>query len=542
MKSREEIKQRIKSMSEDELVDLFINNERKDEKLVQKDQELNWYKEQLAILNKLRFSSKSEKVIMGQLNLFNEVEDIHDNPIVEVETKQPKKAKKKKAREANFSALPTKVIHHELEDKTCELCGTAMKELAPQVIDVLKYQPARYTIERHVVHQYICTKCTDENLKAEIVEAEGAPNRLIKGSVVSPSVVAGIVFNKYVSGTPLYRQEQELKRKKVEISRANMSNWLMKCGELLKPLYMKMWKDVRELYHVHMDETTVIVLEDKQENSREKSYMWLIVSGKHETKQIAFYRYNETRVHETAKEMIGAEYEGSIHCDGYEAYHKLEKATIIGCMAHARRKFVEAMEANALHKQAKELSGQKLKDFCEENAIYGNIVYIVDQIKKLFEYESDYIKKEFTPDQIKERRQKEQKPILDELFSFLEKHQDEYSGKSKMQVAITYALNQKEYLMSYLEDGETEISNNRGERMIKPFVMGRKNWLFSKTKSGAEMSSIYYSLIESAKLNHLDIHSYLEYILTQIQEEGKSVDYSKLLPYSPNLPEYLKIK
>lgn len=286
MKNREEIKQKIKSMSEDELVDLFINSEQKDQEITkrnqiidknkqeiqQKSEEISWYKEQLAILNKLRFSSKSEKVIMGQLNLFNEAEDIHDN-LAETETEPvQKKAKKKKQREANFSKLPTKVIHHELEDMECEVCGSQMKELAPQVIDVLKYQPARYTIERHIVHQYICSECTDENLKAEIVEAQGAPVRLIKGSVVSSSVVAGIAFGKYVNGTPLYRQEQELKRKKVEISRANMSNWLMKCGDMLRPIYEQMQEDMRRLGHIHMDETTTTVLEDKQEADREKSY------------------------------------------------------------------------------------------------------------------------------------------------------------------------------------------------------------------------------------------------------------------------------
>ena len=250
MKNREEIKKKIESMSKEELIDMYI--------------EAEWYKEQIALLNKNRYGSKSEKIICGQLNLFNEIEDIYDNTVDEEEPTS-KKARKPKKREANFSKLPTKVVEHELEDKNCGLCGTGMKELAPQIIDVLKYQPARYTIERHIVHQYICPQCTDENLEAEIVIADGAPKRLIKGSVVSPSVVTGIVFNKYVSGTPLYRQEQELKRKKIEISRANMSNWLMKCGDLLKPVVKLMTEEIRHQEHIHMDETTVLVLEDKKE-------------------------------------------------------------------------------------------------------------------------------------------------------------------------------------------------------------------------------------------------------------------------------------
>lgn len=563
MKKRDEIKKKLKSMSEDELVDLFINKENElnqkngklnekttelnkktielNEKMTElneKTTELNWYKEQLALLNKLRFSSKSEKIISGQLNLFNEVEDVYDMPAIE-ET-PIHRGKKKKTREANYSALPTKTIHHELEDKNCPICGTQMRELAPQVIDVLKYQPARYTMERHIVHQYICPACTDENLEAEIFSAEGAPKRLIKGSVVSSSVVAGIAFNKYVSGTPLYRQEQELKRKKVEISRANMSNWLMKCGKLLQPIYEQMNEDMKELSHIHMDETTTIVLEDR--NERSKSYMWLVVSGKHEMKQMAIYRYHENREHAFAKEMIGEDYRGSIHCDGYEAYHKFEYAKILGCMAHARRYFIEALEISPHHNKAKKLKGEQLKEYCEKNPSYGNIVHVVGLMKRLFVFEQRYQEENLIPEEIEKRRQEEQKPILDELFECLNKYQDEYSAKSKMGSAITYALNQKQYLENYLRDGEAEISNNRGERLIKPFVMGRKAWLFSNTKSGAEMSAIYYSLIESAKLNHLDIQDYLEYVLNQIAEHGEDIDYRVLTPYAKELPITIKVK
>lgn len=528
MENREEIKKKIESMSKEELIDFYM----------EKDSEIAWYKEQLTLMNKLRYSTKSEKTICGQLNLFNEVEDIHDIP---VEDTEQVKVKKKKSREANFSKLPTKTIHHELEDKHCEICGTEMSELAPQVIDVLKYQPARYVVERHVVHQYICPTCTDENLEAEIIIAEGAPTRLIKGSAVSPSVVAGIAFNKYVSGTPLYRQEQELKRKKVEISRANMSNWLMKCGELLRPLYEQIQEDLRDLSHIHMDETTVVVLEDKKDQGRSKSYMWLVASGKYEEKQMAVYRYHESREYEFAKEIIGSDYTGGIHCDGYEAYHKFRHAKIYGCMAHARRYFVEAMEISPHHKSAKKLKGEALKRYCEDHPSYGNLVYIVNSIRELFHMEKSYVEKQLTIEQIKEKRQAEQKGKLEELFAYIEKIQGEYTTKSKTGKAITYALNQKQYLMNYLEDGASEISNNRGERMIKPFVMGRKAWLFSNTKSGAEMSSIYYSLIESAKLNDLDIHEYLEYVLTQLQENPGQTDIQYLLPYSKELPNIIRV-
>ena len=537
MKNREEIKQKIESMSQDELVDFFIN---KEQKLTEQEQELKWLKEQMAMLNKLRFSTKSEKVISGQLNLFNEVEDVVDNSEEVEEETVPAKQKKKKRKEANFSKLPTRIIEHTLEDTHCEVCGSNLKELASQIIDVLKYQPARYVVERHIVHQYICPTCTDENLEAEITIASGAPKRLIKGSVVSASVVAGIACNKYVDGTPLYRQEQELKRKKVEVSRANMSNWLMKCGEKLEPLYQKMQEDFKSLAHTHMDETTVTVLEDKKEG-RQKSYMWMGCSGKWEEKQMALYFYHENREHSYALEIMGEAYAGGIHSDGYEAYHKFEKAMIFGCMAHARRKFVEAMEVDAQHAIAKKMKKEQLPVFYKEHPSYANIVNIIDQIRYLFQWEQAYIDEKITPKEIAKRRQEEQTSVLDELFKRLEQYREEYTNQSKMGKAIQYALNQKAYLMNYLKDGASELSNNRGERQIKPFVIGRKNWLFSNTKSGARMSSIYYSLMESAKLNHLDIHGYLEYVLEEIQNKGETLDYNKLLPYASELPKSLKI-
>ena len=159
-------------------------------------------------------------------------------------------------------------------------------------------------MERYVVHQYVCPACSEENLESEIIAAPGAPKRLISGSKVSPSVVAGITFNKYVSGTPLYRQEQELKRKKVEISQATMSNLLMSCARKPSPLYEQMLNGLGKQSHIHMDETTLTVLEDKAQGERQKSYMWVGVSGKWEAKPLAVYYYNECRAEALAKEIL----------------------------------------------------------------------------------------------------------------------------------------------------------------------------------------------------------------------------------------------
>lgn len=445
----------------------------------------------------------------------------------------------------DLSKLPKKIIEHVLENKLCDSCGEEMKELAPEIIDVLKFQPARYYVERHIVHQYICKRCSDEidengEIKAKIVSAPGAPQRLIKGSLASASVVAGLAFNKYVSGTPLYRQEQELKRKKVPITRANMSNWLMRSSnDYLAPLYEIMKKDIRKCNHVHLDETTVTVLEEKAERTS-KNYMWIAGSGKWEENQMALYFYHQNREHAFAQQVIGTDYSGSIHCDGYEAYDKLLKAIKCGCMSHFRRYVFEAYE---LDKGSKIKNKVELEDYLKNHASFRHINHILKEIKYFFECESRYNEERLTPEQIHQRRQVDQKERLDELFAYLLEIEPMFSKKSKAGEAIRYGINQREKLKNYINDGYAEISNNRGERMVKPFVMGRKAWLFSNTISGAESSSIYYSLIESAKLNHLDIQKYLEYVLETLSkiEEPSTEDYRKVLPYSKELPLDLKI-
>ncbi|MEG1313566.1 MAG: IS66 family transposase [Bacilli bacterium] len=482
-------------------------------------------------------------MIHGQLNLFNEIEDIADTATVENENITIIKKKKSKKKEADFSKLATKVIDHRLEDIHCDICGTEMIELAPIIIEVLKYEPARYFIERHIIHQHLCKKCTDDNLEAEIVKAPGSPKRLIKGSYASASVVSGIAFNKFVSGVPLYRQEQELTRKKVPISRANMSNWLMRCcNDKIKPIYQLMCEDMRKSNHTHMDETSVVVLEDKKDSERQKSYMWIATTGKWEEKQMALYFYHINREYAFAKEIIGNNYSGNIHCDGYEAYRKFENATVLGCLAHARRRFVIAMEVDPLHKELKGKSEADKRQLISKNPSYSKILYVINEIKYLFECEAKYIEKKYTPAQIELHRLEDQQKRVDELFIYLEKRQFEFLPKSKMGMAISYALNLKNDLTNYLKDGKAEISNNRGERCVKPFVIGRKNWLFCNTKSGAECSSIYYSIIESAKMNHLDIHKYLEYLLEQLTqiENPTETDLQRLLPYSKQLPASLK--
>lgn len=525
--------------NEEELLALLAE---KDAKLEELENQVAWLTQRIEAMNKVKFGSKSEKVIDGQLNLFNEIEEFVDVTVVEPEVSK-KKVKVKKFKEADFSKLPSVTIHHELKDTECKDCTRNMKELAPTVINVLKYQPAVYTIEKHVTHNYVCKPCTDDSDLMVTVSAPGAPARLIEGSIASSSVIAGLVTDKFCKAIPLYRNEQELKRKGVPISRANMSNWLnTTCDLYLSDLYDVMKEDLKNQAVIHMDETTVTVLEDKKDGTRSKSYEWIMISGQHEENQIAIYQYNQTREHKFAQELLG-NFSGFVQSDGYEAYQKIPNITNVGCMAHARRKFMEAMETHALHKSYLKLDKESKKSFLEKNPSYYNTVLILNKMSILFDQERHLIGLS-APERYAERK-KMSEQVVKELFETIHGLKDLYPNKSKMGVAITYAINNEIYLRNYLLDGRLELSNNRAERAVKPFVIGRKNWLFSNSKNGAQTSSIYYSIIETTKLNNLDPHMYLEYVLDElsnIPKDKRKAAIRNLLPYSISLPSTIRAK
>ena len=366
MKNREELKAKLKEMSDDEIVDMMIEKQK-----VQA--ELDYLKEQISLLKKSRYASKSQQVPSIQLNLFNEMEDVQDHPAEEAEV-ITKKVKNKKKKEMDLSKLPKKIIEHILEVKICADCGSEMKELSPEIVDVLKISSCKILC-RTSHHTSICMQTLSEEInedgeiKAKIVSAPNTEKRLIKGSLASASVVAGLAFNKFVSGTPLYRQEQELKRRGVPISRASMSNWMMRCSDdYLKPLYELMKKDIAAVNISIWMKQQLPFLKKKAERTG-KDYMWLMCSGKWEEQQMAIYCYHKNREHAFAKEMIGEDYSGKIHCDGYEAYEKFEKATPgSGCMAHFRRYVYEAYELDA---GSKIKSRTELQEYAKTHEAFG---------------------------------------------------------------------------------------------------------------------------------------------------------------------------
>jgi transposase len=382
----------------------------------------------------------------------------------------------------------------------------------------LKITPATVEVVEHVTYTYACRECEKNGEETPIAKSK-AVEPVIPGSIASPSIVAYIMAQKYVNAMPLNRQANEFERLGIELSRQTMANWVIKCAEeWLSPIYSLMKEELLKKEVLHADETVVQVLKEPGKTAQSNSYMWLYRTSGDIDDAIVLYEYQPDRKY-TRPENFLKGFRGYLHADGYEAYHKLPKdITICGCFSHCRRKFDEALKALAAREQigSKALQG---KNYCDK-------LFKIEQDIATLNVEDKFIK-----------RQELSKPILDEFLSWL--NNCNALPKSALGKAVTYALNQWTYLTNYLLDGRCELSNNRAERSIKLFVIGRKNFLFCDSVNGAKSSAIIYSIIETAKENNLNPMKYLIYVfekMPNIDFRNKPEKLKELLPWS-NLPQ-----
>ncbi len=291
---------------------------------------------------------------------------------------------------------------------------------------------------------------------------------------------------KFVMYSPLYRLEQKFNREGLKLSRQTMANWVLNASDTwLRPIYDVLHRDLCRKSVLHGDEITLQVLKESGKSATNKSYMWLYrTSGCAET-PIVLYEYQPSRKAAHAEEFLKG-FSGWLHADGYQGYHKLpENIRVVGCWAHARRKFDEALQT------------VPEEDRKNSMAAIGECY-----CTKLFHLEEPLA--ELSPEERYAKRLELEKPVLDALLVWANENAPKTAPKSALGKALHYLLEQWPYLVRYLEDGRLELSNNRAERSIKPFVMGRKNWLFANTPAGAQSSAVIYSLIETAKESNLD--------------------------------------
>ena len=493
----------------------------------------DWLLEQLKLKNRKLFGQSAEaatEAALEQLSFIFDEAEAQDKTSYTVEPKASVKGYTRRRKSGSIEdvipeGLPVETVEHRLpeEERKCPECGQPMEEIGKEVRRTLKIIPPQYSVLEDITYTYACKRCEQETGDAVLVKTAHEPV-VLPGSYASAEAIAQIMTQKYVMHIPLYRQEQELNRAGLKLSRQTMSNWLLHASDdWLRPVYDALHKSLCAQEVLHADETTLQVLKEPGKSAVSKSYMWLYRTSGCADKPIVLYEYKPNRKPENAKSFL-QDFSGWLHADGYQGYHTLpENIRVVGCWAHARRKFDEALSTLP--------EGSRSGSPAAKGVAY---------ITRLFVLEKTFA--ELSPEKRLEKRLEQAQPVLGELLAWVNTLLPKTAPKSALGKALAYTAEQWKYLTRYLEDGRLELSNNRAERSIKPFVMGRKNWLFANTPAGAQSSAVIYSLIETAKENGLDPYRYLLHVLkTAPKLDHADPDWAvPLLP--ENAPEECKCK
>ena len=486
--------------------------------------QVNNLTEMVMLLRKEKFGPSSEKTpkqVDGQLSLFNEAEVEADASVPEPISKEVKgyvRNNPKTKREEIIKDLPVREILCETakEEQYCGHCNSALRPIGKEVVrEELEYIPAKLQIVRYVRMSYECPRC--KHTERPFIKKALTPTSLMNHSLASPSSVANVMYQKYVNSVPLYRQEKEWERMGLSLSRATMANWVIRCSQdYLMPVVEHLQKKLLERDIVHCDETPVQVLKEEGKKPQTKSYMWLYRTGDDGKPPVILYDYQPSRNGDHAVVFL-KDFKGFVHSDGYSGYNKLTGITRCGCWAHLRRKFIEAIPKKTGTDEP--LTNAEIgRDYCNQ----------------LFEIERDL--KHLSPEDRRLKRLELEKPILEAFWCWLE-NLNVLNG-SALGKAVTYAKNQRKYMENYLLDGRCSISNNAAENAIRPFTVGRKNWLFADTPKGASASAAVYSIIGTAKANGLNVYTYLEYLLLYMPDtdwRNNPEELDMLMPWAEDV-------
>jgi len=464
--------------------------------------------EQLNLALAKRYAASSEKISPDQVCMFDEaeinvpaVEDADDDVIL-----VPAHKRKKRGRKPLPDNLPRIDVVHELSEseRHCDHDGRLLTEIDEVISEQLDIIPAKIQVIRHIRKKYAC-RC------GQCIKTAPLPAQPIPRSLASPGLLAHIVVSKYQDALPLYRQETILRRIGVDIPRATLANWMIQAGSLIQPVINLLRDRLLDYDILQMDETTVQVLNEAGKAAQSKSYLWVQRGGPPD-QPVVLYDYNPGRGAGVPRRLL-AGFTGSLQTDGYDGYNAVVAAnalTHVGCMAHARRKFSEAVKAQGKNKK-------------KGKAHQGLIL-----IQKLYQIEQQA--RRLAPEDRYARRQQQARPVLDELRSWLDDSLPLVPPTSATGKALHYLRREWEKLIRYLDDGRIEIDNNGAENAIRPFVVGRKNWLFSASVKGVKASANLYSLIETAKANGLEPYAYLRHLFTELPKAETVEAIEALLP------------
>lgn len=490
--------------------------------ITDKDTVIQELTEKVELLKAWYFSKRSEKQAKPtreetQYWLFDEAEfAAQEKPEQESEKIQvPAHSRAKKGRKPISPIYPREEIVHDIteEEKICA-CGCKLTRIGEVVSEKLDIIPQKIRVLRHIRPKYACRNCEGTEDDGPTVKISPAQPQLIKQGIVTPGLLAYILVNKFCDGLPFYRQNRMFDRLGVDISRSTMSHWALLAAEKCEPLIERYLARLRQGAIINMDETPLQVLNEPGRKNTAKSYMW-VARGGADGKPLVLFRYDPSRSGSVAQKIVG-DFQGFLQTDGYIGYQALgetDNITHVGCLAHARRKFMEVLKAGSKNKK-------------------GTASTVVDLIGKIYHLESQAKKASFSHKAIMEMRETKVKSILDKIKNLLSNAMDSVPPKSLLGKAISYSMGQWPRIEAYLQDARLTPDNNIAENAIRPFAVGRKNWLFSGSPRGAKASAVLYSLIETAKANGLNPYEYLIHVFEQIPLVKKSSDLERLLPWA----------
>ena len=478
--------------------------------------EIKILNEQIKSLQDKLFGSKTEKVHWddNQLSLFDIPEP--ECPILEEPEKitVPSHTRKKGGRKPLPENLPRIEVIHELteEERQCG-CGRLKTRSGQEVSEQLDIIPSKMQVIRNIRYKYACKNCEGVEDDGPTISIARMPEQMIPKSMATPGLLAHILVAKFADALPFYRQEKQFVRIGVELSRSTMCNWAIKVAQVCEIMLGFMQAHILNGLVINIDETTVQVLKVEK---RSKCYMWVFKGGTPD-KPVIMFQYHPTRSGDVASQFLNG-YQGIVQTDGYAGYNFLDtKIGIIhvACWVHSRRKFTDVVKA---------LGRQK------GTPSSGNAGAALKYISKLYKIEKQAREQELSADDLYKVRQEKAVPILNEFKKWLDAKVDKAAPKSLLGKAIGYTLGQWHRLILYVEDGNVGPDNNVVENAIRPFVIGRKNWLFNCTTEGANASACIYTLIETAKANGLEPYWYLKYLFENLPEAMTADEFIALMP------------
>lgn len=484
----------------------------------QQDSQINSQSKQIQILEEYvlaqkhrLFANKSEKFTVDQISLFNEAQlPKHPEKILAAEEEiQVASYTRKKTcgRKALPKELPRVQRIYDLNEneKSCS-CGYTLTHISDERSEQLEIIPPKVYVIEHIKMKYACKACQ------ETIKTAKMPPLPIPRSIAASGLLSHVLVSKFQDHLPLFRQEQILKRVGVDIPRATLSLWTIKCGQLFIPLLKLIHDNIISYDIAYADETTTQVIKELSKSINSKKYMWLFSGGPPE--RFAFYyQYHPSRSHDVPLSFFEG-FKGYLHCDGFTAYDTLastnKNITLVGCLYHARRKFVEILKIT--------------------KNTHGVAAEVIKQIAEIAKIEAEI--KDKSCIEKYDIRLKRIKPLFDSLQNYLISAQPTIPPKSLLGKAVSYTLNQWPKLINHLKDGRLENNNNRSERAIKPFVIGRKGWLFANSVEGAHAAAAIFSLIETCKYHGVEPYSYFRHVLNELPKCTTLTELEALLPYN----------